>query len=45
MLRGLGRGGGDRIDEEVRERCVWVQDCGPVGMLCLQQRYGAQTAD
>lgn len=45
MLRGQGGEVGDYIDEEVRERCVWVQDCGPVGMLCLQKRYGAQTAD
>lgn len=37
--------GGVCIDEQVQERCVWVQDCGPVGMLCLRQRYGAQTAD
>ncbi len=44
-VKRLGEKEGDRIDEEVQERCVWVQDCGPVGMFRLQQRYGAQTAD
>lgn len=39
------REGGIILMRKCRERCVWVQDCGPVGMLCLQQRYEAQTAD
>lgn len=44
-VENLVRRGGDCIDEKVWERCKWVHDCGPVGMLCLWQRYEAQTAD
>lgn len=44
-VKRLGGKAGACIDEQLQERCVWVQDCGPVGMLCLRQRYGAQTAD